>query len=61
MTTPDLPAFAPLFAQQLEQLRTTTHAALHQFQALFEPSILHYRLAQQAEDPTPATASGTCA
>lgn len=51
MLTPDLPAFAPLFAQQLEQLRTTTHAALHQFQALFEPWILPYRLAQQDEGP----------
>ena len=51
MTTPDLPAFAPLFAQQLQQLRTTTQAALHQFQALFEPWIAPYRLAQQDQGP----------
>lgn len=51
MMTPDLPAFAPLFAQQLQQLRTDTQAALHQFQALFEPWIPHYRLAQQDEGP----------
>ena len=29
MMTPDLPAFAPLFAHQLQQLRTATQAALH--------------------------------
>lgn len=51
MTTPDLPAFAPLFAQQLQHLRTATQAALHQFQALFEPWIPHYRLAQQDQGP----------
>ena len=51
MMTPDLPAFAPLFAQQLQQLRTATQAALHQFQALFEPWIAPYRLAQQDEGP----------
>ncbi len=51
MMTPDFPAFAPLFAQQLQQLRTATQAALHQFQALFEPWIPHYRLAQQDEGP----------
>jgi hypothetical protein len=51
MTTPDLPAFAPLFAQQLQHLRTATQAALHQFQALFEPWIPHYRLAQQDDGP----------
>ena len=49
MTTPDFPAFAPLFAHQLQQLRAATQAALHQFQALFEPWIPHYRLAQQDE------------
>lgn len=51
MITPDLPAFAPLFAQQFQELRTATQAALHQFQALFEPWIPHYRLAQQEEGP----------
>ena len=51
MLTPDLPAFAPLFAQQLQDLRTATQAALHQFQALFEPWIPHYRLAQQDQGP----------
>lgn len=49
--TPDLPAFAPLFAQHLQHLRAATQAALHQFQALFEPWIPHYRLAQQDEGP----------
>jgi len=51
LLTPDFPAFAPLFAQQLHQLRAATQAALHQFQALFEPWIPHYRLAQQDEGP----------
>ncbi|MBP8261278.1 MAG: hypothetical protein KA118_16630 [Verrucomicrobia bacterium] len=51
MTTPDLPAFAPLFAQQLQELRAATQAALHQFQALFEVWIPPYRLAQQDEGP----------
>jgi hypothetical protein len=51
MTTPDLPAFAPLFAHQLHQLRAATQAALHQFQALFEPWIAHHRLAQQDDGP----------
>lgn len=51
MTTPDLPAFAPLFAQQLQELRAATQAALHQFQALFQAWIPPYRLAQQDEGP----------
>jgi len=51
MTTPDLPAFAPLFAQQLHRLCAATQAALHQFQALFEPWIPSHRLAQQDEGP----------
>jgi hypothetical protein len=51
MTTPDLPAFAPLFAEQVHQLRATTQAALHQFQALFEAWIPYHRLAQQDEGP----------
>ena len=49
--TPDFPAFAPLFAQQLHQLRTTLGSTLHQFEALFEPWIPRYRLAQQDEGP----------
>jgi len=51
MSTPDFPAFAHLFAQQLQELRAATQAALHQFQALFEPAIPHYRLAQQDQGP----------
>ncbi|HOA60756.1 MAG: hypothetical protein KA191_01990 [Verrucomicrobia bacterium] len=51
MTTPDLPAFASLFAKELQKLRAATQAAIHQFQALFEPWIPHYRLAQQEEGP----------
>jgi hypothetical protein len=51
MTTPDFPAFAPLFAQQFQELRAATRAALHQFQALFESWIPHHRLAQQDEGP----------
>jgi hypothetical protein len=51
MTTPDFPAFAPLFALQLPQLRTATQAARHQFQALFEAWMPHYRLPQQEEGP----------
>jgi len=51
MTTPCFPAFASLFAQQVDQLRAATGAALHQFQALFEAWIPHYRLAQQDQGP----------
>jgi len=51
MLTPNFPAFAPLFAQQFQELRAATRAALHQFQALFESWIPHHRLAQQDEGP----------
>lgn len=49
--TPDLPAFAPLFAQQLHQLRTLFGPALHQLEALFEPWIPRHRLAQEDQGP----------
>jgi len=49
--TPDFPAFAPLFAQQLVGLRTTLGATLHQFEALAQRWIPRHRLAQQEDGP----------
>lgn len=49
MTTPDFPAWNSQFTTQLQRLRTTTGATLHQFEALFGPWIPRYRLAQQDE------------
>jgi hypothetical protein len=49
--TPDFPAFAPLFAQQLHRLRTTTGAFLHPWEALLEPWIPRHLLAQEDQGP----------
>lgn len=49
MSTPDFPAWHGQFTTQLQRLRTTTGAALHQLEALFGPWIARYRLAQQDE------------
>lgn len=49
MSTPDFPAWTGQFATQLQRLRTTTGAALHQLEALFGPWIPRDRLAQQEE------------
>jgi hypothetical protein len=51
MTTPDFPAFAARFAQQLSQLRTTLGPSLHQFEALCAAWIPRHLLAQQDEGP----------
>jgi len=45
--TPDFPAWNGQFATQLQRLRTTTGAALHQLEALFGRWIPRYRLAQE--------------
>jgi len=49
--TPDFPAWAGGFAAQLQRLRTTTGANLHQFETLFRSWIEPFRLAQQEEGP----------
>jgi len=49
--TPDFPAWAGRFAEQLQRLRTTTGSTLHQFEALVSGWIEHFRLAQQEEGP----------
>ena len=45
--TPDFPAWNGQFATQLQRLRTTTGAALHQLEALFGRWIPRYRLVQE--------------
>jgi hypothetical protein len=47
MSTADFPAWAGSFASRLQRLRANSAAALHQFEALFEPWIPHHWLAQQ--------------
>jgi hypothetical protein len=47
--TPDFPAWSGSFAAQLRRLRTLTGSTLHQFELLFSPGILPWRLAQQDE------------
>lgn len=47
--TPDFPSWSGNFAAHLHQLRTTTGAALHQFEALFALWLPRHRLAQQDE------------
>lgn len=47
--TPNFPSWAGRFATQLHQLRSTTGAALHQFEALFALWLPPHRLAQQDE------------
>lgn len=47
MNTADFPAWAGSFASRLQGLRANSAAALHQFEALFEPWIAHHWLAQQ--------------
>jgi hypothetical protein len=45
--TPDFPAWAGNFAAQLQRLRSLTGPTLHQFELLFGPWIVPWRLAQQ--------------
>lgn len=47
--TPDFPSWAQTFRTQVQRLRTTTGATLHQFEALFSPWIPRHRLAQQED------------
>src|SRR5580765_9072676 len=49
--TSDFPAWAGGFATQVHRLRTTVGPALHQFELLFTPWIVRWRLAQQDEGP----------
>lgn len=47
--TPDFPAWSGSFATQVQRLRTVVGPTLHQFELLFAPWILPWRLAQQDE------------
>lgn len=48
--TPDFPALAGGFAEQLHRLRTTVGPALHQFEVLFAAFLPRWLLAQQDEE-----------
>jgi hypothetical protein len=49
--TPDFAPWTASFAQQVHRLRTTTTTGLQQFEALFSPWIVSWRLAPQDEGP----------
>lgn len=49
--TPDFPAFAPLFAQELHRLRTTLGSTLHAWEALLDQWIPRHLLAQEDDGP----------
>jgi hypothetical protein len=51
MVTPCFPAWSSLFSTPTRRLRATAGASLHQFEALFDPWIDPYRLAQQDDGP----------
>ena len=51
MATPCFPAWSSLFSTHTRRLRATAGASLHQFEALFDPWIDPYRLAQQDDGP----------
>lgn len=51
MTTPDFPLWAGSFACQLQKLRTSSGATVHQFELLFSRWIEPWRLSPQDEGP----------